>query len=81
MIVKENSYNSFCKKSPKEILSILLKQSLDVKLMKMEQKNLNDKNILFSIKETSNKMNKFLEDSLKRSKYNLILIIEILYSE
>ena len=81
MFSNKSSSNTYHAKSPKEILSILLKQCLDDRLTKMEQKNLSDKNILCSIKETSDKMNKLLEGSLKRSKYNLILIIEIFYSK
>ena len=69
MIVDKSSFITFHKNSPKEILSILLKKNLEQDLMKLEQKNLNDKKILCSIKETTNKMNKFLEDSFKKGKY------------
>ena len=69
MFSNKSSSNTYHAKSPKEILSILLKQHLDDSLIKLEQKIHNDKNILCSIKETSNKMNKFLEDSFKKGKY------------
>ena len=68
MIFDKNSSNTLHKNSPKEILSILLKKHLEESLMKLEQKNLNDKKILCSVKETTNKMNKFLEDSFKKGK-------------
>ena len=69
MLVDKSSSNTLHKNSPKEILSILLKKHLEENLMKLEQKNLNDKKILCSVKETTNKMNKFLEDSFKKGKY------------
>ena len=69
MLASKSSFNIIHSKSPKEILSFLLKKHLEDSLIKLEQKNQNDKNILYSIKETSNKINKFLEDSFKKGKY------------
>lgn len=68
MIFDKSISNTLHKNSPKEILSILLKKHLEENLMKLEQKNLNDKKILCSVKETTNKINKFLEDSFKKGK-------------
>ena len=57
---------------PKKLISYLLKKYLGDKIDKLEQKNAIDENIINSIKETSNNMKSFLEDSSKKSKYNFI---------
>lgn len=68
--------SNFClykqKKNPNEILSLLLKKCLGERLDKLEQKNINEENIISSIKVESNKMSKMLEDSSKKSKNYLI---------
>ena len=53
------------KKITKEILSFLLKKYLDDNLKKLEENNLKENNILCSIKESTNNMKKFLEESSK----------------
>ena len=59
-------------KEPKEIISSLLKKLLGERLDKFEKKIKSDENIINSIKEETNKMNKNLEDSMKKSKYFFI---------
>ena len=58
-------------KEPKEIISSLLKKLLGERLDKFEKKIKSDEMIINSIKEETNKMNKYLEDSMKRSKFFL----------
>lgn len=59
-------------KEPKEIISSLLKKLLGERLDKFEKKIKSDESIINSIKEETNKMNKILEDSMKKSKYFFI---------
>ena len=59
-------------KEPKEIISSLLKKLLGERLDKFEKKIKSDESIINSIKEETNKMNKNLEDSMKKSKYFFI---------
>ena len=59
-------------KEPGEIISSLLKKILGERLNKLEQKNKSDENIINSIKDATNKMEKILNDSKKKSKYFLI---------
>ena len=59
-------------KEPKEIISSLLKKLLGERLDKFEKKIKSDEMIINSIKEETNKMNKILEDSTKKSKYFFI---------
>ena len=59
-------------KEPKEIISSLLKKLLGERLDKFEKKIKSDESIINSIKEETNKMNKILEDSTKKSKYFFI---------
>ena len=59
-------------KEPKEIISFLLKKLLGERLDKFEKKIKSDESIINSIKEETNKMNKNLEDSMKKSKYFFI---------
>ena len=59
-------------KEPKEIISFLLKKLLGERLDKFEKKIKSDESIINSIKEETNKMNKILEDSMKKSKYFFI---------
>ena len=59
-------------KEPGDIISSLLKKILGERLNKLEQKNKNDENIIISIKDATNKMEKILNDSKKKSKYFLI---------
>ena len=49
----------------KELLSFLLKKYLDDNLKKLEENNLKENNILYSIKESTNNMKKILEESSK----------------
>ena len=58
-------------KEPKKIISSLLKKLLGERLDKFEKKIKSDEMIINSIKEETNKMNKYLEDSMKRSKFFL----------
>ena len=71
MIASNFSSNNM-QNEPKKLISYLLKKYLGDKIDKLEQKNAIDENILNSIKETSNNMKNFLEDSSKKSKYNFI---------
>ena len=59
-------------KEPGEIISSLLKKILGERLNKLEQKNKSDENIIISIKDATNKMEKILNASMKKSKYFLI---------
>lgn len=56
-------------KTPKELISYLLNKYLGERIDKLEQNNLKNELILRDVKETSNKMEKFLEDSSEKSKY------------
>ena len=56
-------------KTPKELISCLLNKYLGERIDKLEQNNLKNELILRDVKETSNKMEKFLEDSSEKSKY------------
>ena len=71
MILSRNSLKKLSKE-PGEIISSLLKKILGERLNKLEQKNKNDENIINSIKDATNKMEKILNDSKKKSKYFLI---------
>ena len=71
MILSRNSLKK-SSKEPGEIISSLLKKILGERLNKLEQKNKNDENIINSIKDATNKMEKILNDSKKKSKYFLI---------
>lgn len=72
MIFNDSSLLKNKQKKSLETLSLLLKKTLGNKLDILEEKNKKDENILFSIKDESNKMKKFLEDSTKKSKYFII---------
>ena len=71
MILSRNSLKKLSKE-PGEIISSLLKKILGERLNKLEQKNKSDENIIISIKDATNKMEKILNDSKKKSKYFLI---------
>jgi len=71
MILSRNSLKK-SSKEPGEIISSLLKKILGERLNKLEQKNKSDENIIISIKDATNKMEKILNDSKKKSKYFLI---------
>ena len=71
MILSRNSLKKLSKE-PGEIISSLLKKILGERLNKLEQKNKSDENIFISIKDATNKMEKILNDSKKKSKYFLI---------
>ena len=71
MILSRNSLKK-SSKEPGDIISSLLKKILGERLNKLEQKNKSDENIIISIKDATNKMEKILNDSKKKSKYFLI---------
>ena len=71
MILSRNSLKK-SSKEPRDIISSLLKKILGERLNKLEQKNKSDENIINSIKDATNKMEKILNDSKKKSKYFLI---------
>ena len=71
MILSRNSLKK-SSKEPRDIISSLLKKILGERLNKLEQKNKSDENIIISIKDATNKMEKILNDSKKKSKYFLI---------
>ena len=73
-MIESNFSSNNMQNEPKKLISYLLKKYLGDKIDKLEQKNAIDENILNSIKETSNNMKNFLEDSSKKSKYNFIKI-------
>ena len=67
MIMCNFSSNNW-QNEPKKLISYLLKKHLGDKINKLEQKNITDENIINSIKETSNNLKNFLDDSSKKSK-------------
>ena len=67
MIVRSFSSNNW-QSEPKKLLSYLLKKHLGEKINKLEQKNITDENIINLIKETSNNLKNFLDDSSQKSK-------------
>ena len=71
MILSRNSLKK-SSKEPGDIISSLLKKILGERLNKLEQKNKSDENIIISIKDATNKIEKILNDSKKKSKYFLI---------
>ena len=71
MILSRNSLKK-PSKEPGDIISSLLKKILGERLNKLEQKNKSDENIIISIKDATNKMEKILNASMKKSKYFLI---------
>ena len=71
-MIQSNIFLNNSSKEPKEIISSLLKKLLGERLDKFEKKIKSDEMIINSIKEETNKMNKILEDSTKKSKYFFI---------
>lgn len=64
-MIKENTHAN----ESGEFLSSLLRKCLGDRLGKLEQKNKQEINDLYLIKETTNKIKKILKNSIKASNY------------